>query len=151
MEGLRSVPEQFNKDDVESNFLENTNNHLKMESEKKISENIFLCVKDGHISKVESLLNSNVDPNFQTEYGDTPLIVASTWGQKEVVRLLLEHGADLNLQDEQGHTALMTASWAGNVDTSELLLKRGANPDIVDDKGRTALDWANIGRHLWVS
>ncbi len=143
MEALRNVPEQFNNENVESNFLENTNNHLKMENKREISEKIFLCVKDGHISNVESLLqNSNVDPNLQTEYGETPLIVASTWGQKDMVRLLLEHGADLNLQTEQG-TALMVASMLGDLDMVAFLLKRGADPDIQWGE-YTALDFASM-------
>ena len=54
--------------------------------------------------------------------GWTPLMIASYWGNPEVVRVLLAAGADKDLRNNDGKTAL---DWAirGNEDACAALLR----------------------------
>ena len=72
------------------------------------------------------------------------LIIASEYGQYEVVRLLLERGADVMAKDHTGMTALHVASAKGRKDVVRLFLEKGSSKEInlKDEDGRTALHQA---------
>jgi serine/threonine-protein phosphatase 6 regulatory ankyrin repeat subunit B len=68
------------------------------------------------------------------------LLVASTLGLTETVRILLDHGAKVNLQKvSSGVSALMGACSGGYSELVKLLLDRGAKVDALDSKGNSAL------------
>ena len=82
---------------------------------------------------MRALLASKADVNVKTLNGDAALIIASSNGLVEVVRLLLAAKADMNVQDNSGRTALMRASGNGHQDVVQLLCRgralRNANDD----------------------
>ena len=45
--------------------------------------------RDGDMSRVIFLLVSGIDINGQNKYGETPLMVASAGGHKDIVKLLI--------------------------------------------------------------
>jgi hypothetical protein len=78
----------------------------------------------------------------------TPLLVASTAGCFNLVRLLLEQGAVIEVEDAEGITPLIAASYVGNADIVSLLLQYGAQKDTKTKGDLTALKIASMkGRH----
>jgi ankyrin repeat protein len=74
----------------------------------------------------------------------TALLVASTYGPVDLVKLLLDAGADVNVQEIRKMTPLMFAVTTDHADPRivRLLLGRGADTKIKDGVGLTAADWA---------
>lgn len=73
----------------------------------------------------------------------TPLCLAISKGDVNVVRKLIEYGASVN-ESSNGMTPLMYAARYNNVEILQLLLEKGANLKAKDDKGYTALKHAEI-------
>jgi ankyrin repeat protein len=66
------------------------------------------------------------DVNAKTVDGVTPLMMASSAGQREVVRQLLDAKVDVNAKADNGGTALMAASENGHREVVRLLRIGGA-------------------------
>ena len=75
--------------------------------------------------------------------GQTPLMVAASWGQPDAIRALVEGGADTSLQDEGGDTALHEAARADEVLSLLALLELGADKDPRNKLGATPLHLAS--------
>jgi uncharacterized protein len=57
----------------------------------------------------------------------TPLIISSSRGHIEVVRLLLDNGAPVDVRDNRGKSALYMATQKKHQEIRKLLLERGAS------------------------
>ena len=100
------------------------------------------------------ILNSdNININTQDKHGQTPLIIASDLGRKEVVQFLLCcPNLDINIADNYGNTALLNASAYGYEDIVEMLL---GHEDLKVNKGDFYMDTPlmmaiNDSQHLGV-
>ena len=84
---------------------------------------------------------ANVDSVLDDMKGETPLMVASSLGMEDIVKLLLDHGADINAQTDYGETATMLAVEIGKGNTTivKLLIDRGANLNLRTKKGSNIL------------
>lgn len=103
---------------------------------------VFELSKKGTAKEAEDFFKSNtVDFNTVSSYGFTPLIMATYYGNEEMVDFLIEKKADLDYVSPEG-TALMAATVKGNQGIVEKLLKKGANPDLTNKNGMTALMYA---------
>jgi len=90
---------------------------------------------------VRALLKAGADPNTPQypQEGDTPLMLATWRGNKEVVALLLaQPGIKVDAMDSDGETALMSAAEKGDTEIVDLLLRAGANPAVKNHSGETA-------------
>ena len=85
---------------------------------------------------------SVVDVNQRGIDGDTPLHLASLWGDVEAVEVLLGAGANLNAKGDRGQTPLFSAVMGENSDVVRRLLAAGANLHDKDSDGRTVLQFA---------
>lgn len=68
---------------------------------KAVNDNDFgLALK----SLTPSIFNliKGADVNAKNKSGNTPLIIASEKGSKNMIQLLIDRGADINLRDKSG-------------------------------------------------
>ena len=105
---------------------------------------------DNDTTKLRVLLNeSKVDVNYQDKIlVMTSLILATTRGHFESIKLLLETGqCDVNLTDlkKNSCTVLIKAASRGHSDIAKLLLEIGqCDVNLTDNEGLTALMWAAL-------
>ncbi|XP_047050937.1 ankyrin-1-like [Lolium rigidum] len=78
--------------------------------------------------------------------GDTPLLLAATFGHTSTAAYLLERGADLRAPDSTGETPLHWAAYNGDRGLAMLLLHRGADTGAATPRG-TALQVAATRAH----
>jgi uncharacterized protein len=93
------------------------------------------------------LVRSRANVNATNRYGVSPLFLASTNGNANLVKLLLDGGANANASLPGGETVLMTASRVGNLEAVKALLARGANANAHERREQTALMWAAAEGH----
>jgi ankyrin repeat protein len=74
------------------------------------------AVRGNDLGTAELLLRAGANPKLANRYGVTPLFLACSNGNAEMIRLLLDAGADPNGTDQTGETALMMAARVGTID-----------------------------------
>ena len=92
---------------------------------------------------VKLLVDHGADVTALDITHSTPLHVASSSGNLEVLRILVEGGADVNAQNETHLTPLHIASLEGNAETVQLLIEHGADVTARDWKHWTPLHFAS--------
>ena len=95
--------------------------------------NFFISCAEGDVgSVVQHIMEFNIDPNTTLISGITPLIIASSFGNADVLDCLLEAKADVNSTDQDGYSPL-TYAITGNTSLHivQCLLEAGANPNIL--------------------
>lgn len=105
------------------------------------------AVKMDNFAMVETLLSINTDGewtkvNAVTTDGFTPLYLAASKGNVEIVKLLHEWKANLNIPSKALNTPLQRAIFGNHVAVATYLVDNGADVDYKDVAGRTALDIA---------
>src|SRR5208282_1347683 len=93
-----------------------------------------------NLPQVRSLLDNGADPDIKLCLnGMTPLMLAASFNQAEIMKLLLAQGAGLDDIDKSGRTALIIAADKGNVESVNILLDSGAYINARDNADRTVL------------
>ncbi len=111
----------FSSTDAKESFKSEATEKLKVISESMVADDI---------TEIQKLIEAGADVNVTNSNGETPLYVASSKNQTEVVKLLLEAGADVNKgRIEDGYTPLHVASH-GNFRVVKLLLDAGADVNV---------------------
>jgi len=77
-------------------------------------------------------------------YDASPLNVAISKGDIQIVLKFIEYGADVNEKAEDDMTPLMTAARYNKVEIIKILLAQGAKPGIKNEKGFNALKYAQL-------
>ena len=93
--------------------------------ETRIDALVMAC-EEGDLDFVKTLINSGIDINGIGSEGFTPLMMASSNDEAEIVDYLLKQGADVN-QTFNGWTALMEAADEGALASMKHLLSAGAD------------------------
>ncbi|SCY92452.1 ankyrin repeat domain-containing protein [Flavobacterium caeni] len=88
-------------------------------------------------SATESITITDVKP--------TPLCVAISKGETDLVKKFVEYGADVN-EKSNGMTPLMLAARYNHVEIIKYLLANGANAKTKDEKGFNALKHAELSK-----
>lgn len=100
-------------------------------------------------SNVSFASNGNQSNNLSTtlsSYGSTtPLCVAISKGEVELVKKFVEYGADIH-EKSNGMTPLMVAARFNNVEIIKFLIAKGANVREKDEKGFNALKYAELSK-----
>jgi ankyrin repeat protein len=84
---------------------------------------------------------TSTEVSVYARYYATPLCVAISKGEVDVVKKFIEYGADVN-ETTNGMTPLMYAARYNQVEIINLLLEKGANAKAKDERGNTALNHA---------
>ena len=87
-------------------------------------------------------LGANVNEARSEEDSKTPLLVAASKGNADMVRLLLKNGADLDAKDDCDNNALHIACSKGHADVANRLIKAGCDVASIAGNGATALHLA---------
>lgn len=90
---------------------------------------ILVAVEAGDIAEIKSILSydsSLAVLEAKDEMGNTPLILAASKNQTQIIKLLFEHGVNLETVGNSGYTALNVAAVTGQVDAAALLIALGA-------------------------
>ncbi len=121
---------------------------------KEISGTVVLAeaVQTENIDIVRLLIELGAevsDKNGDMYDDETPLSIACSIGNVEIVRLLLDSGTwtDTEKNDYESWNPLMCAVHNGNIEIVQLLVERGANVDVIRDSGNTALSIAKQFNH----
>ena len=101
---------------------------------------LVLAIECGRDTTARFLIEkANADVLNSCRYAMTPLTLAATQGNEDIVRLLLDEGANVNMVNYYGITPLISAVWNGNENIIRFLLDRGADVNRTDHWGYTAL------------
>ncbi len=123
--------------------LEASDVYASSNSTKTLNERLLEAARDGHVDEVEALLHDGAKVDARTDTFETPIIIATSTGQVQIVQILLRAGADVNTKEgANGETALMYAALRGNIPLVRVLLDAKARVNLKDDVGRTALHFA---------
>ena len=76
--------------------------------------------------------------------GASPLIIATVFGQTEVLKALIEAGADMNIGNNEGSTPLIVAAVFDRIEAARTLIEAGADVNIGNNEGSTALQTAAL-------
>ena len=103
------------------------------------STKLVQSVRRGDVSRLETILSHGVPELinlFHPIYSYSPLIVAASEGNSDVLGLLLFREADPDIKDAEGRTAVMHAASHGYVDCVTKLIESGASVITKDDDAR---------------
>jgi len=90
------------------------------------------AVQKGFTETIRSLIKAGIDPNAQSQNGDTALIFAARHKHTELLKALVEAGANLDIQGENGNTALTWAAYKNDNEAIRVLIQAKANIDPVN-------------------
>ncbi|KAK8127186.1 ankyrin [Apiospora sp. TS-2023a] len=107
--------------------------HATVEAKDRLEERLRIA---------QILLKAKADPNT-SDYGDrTPLFIACSQGNYELVCLLLEYGADPDQRGPEEQTPLIVATKRRHVNIVRVLMGKGAQPNKKDASRQSALSYA---------
>jgi ankyrin repeat protein len=105
------------------------------ESQGNSTDELFAAVRDNDISAAESALNNGADIDHQHEElnGNTPILLAASASNIEMVRLLTSHSPDYSITNWEDQLEVwLTARVAGNKEISDILVENGAEEKLDD-------------------
>eukprot|EP01135_Chromosphaera_perkinsii_P010852 Nk52_evm9s2256 gene=Nk52_evmTU9s2256 len=104
--------------------------------QNEYNENILMYV--GRAETVQFFLESKVDANIVSTYGQTPLSYAIRHSSPETIKLLLDYGAKTNLSS-MPEMLYAIENENCNLETIHLLLEHGCDPNRADISSKTPL------------
>jgi len=105
------------------------------------------AIASGNVASVKSLTQHKDLINAATSTGVTPLMIAASGGNLEIVKDLVKAGALVEANTtERKITPLMCAAAFGHRDIAEFLVDNGASATTKDAKDYSVLDYAMLPR-----
>jgi ankyrin repeat protein len=145
----QSKREQLIKNNqLENNQLENkqliTNNQKTIIMKKSIVYLGVALVAFANVSFASNFNSVSKNKNILEFYdSSSPLTIAISKGDIEVVKKFIEYGTDVN-EISNGMTPLMVAARYNKVEIIKILIEKGARLNEKDEKGFTALKYAEL-------
>lgn len=104
----------------------------------------IVCITFSNAASASTrIIKSNLVNEKYFYTASTPLCVAISKGELDIVKKFVEYGADVN-ERSNGMTPLMIAARYNKVEIIKFLLEHGANLNAKDEKGFTALKHAEL-------
>jgi hypothetical protein len=100
----------------------------------------WMAAITGDLNTLQRALEAGVNPDVREPNGSTPLMLATMFGQTDLVPFLIERKAQLNIQNNDGASALFLAAFFGHPEIVTLLLEAGAATDLRNNDGVTPLE-----------
>lgn len=100
-------------------YEQGANFSIKGENEETL---LYFATGEKNIVIVQYLLNIGMK-NDINDINFPPLILATNYNDKDMVKLLLDNGANINLKDNFGNTALTNSIYYANYEITKLLLE----------------------------
>jgi hypothetical protein len=120
---------------------------LELGAEPNQAYALVAAVRGNQLAAVKYLLAHGADPNAWTRINllvpegaaYSPMFVAASQGNREILGYLKSHGADVNAEWTRdgalSQTALGASILAGDLPAAQLLIERGANVNLVPKRG----------------
>lgn len=114
---------------------------------------LHIVIKRADETYLRFLLQKGADANLRDGKGNTPLLLAVTLGQTDMIPILTAAGANPNLANSAGETPLIRAVQRRDIAMIRVLLNENADPDQADIiAGMSARDYAKQdGRNVVVT
>jgi len=97
---------------------------------------------------IQLLLQLGADVNHLDINGRTPLMLASSMGRLNSVKMLMKNYADNTTFDNFGWNALMFGVYYNHIDVVTFMLDNGVNPNSISPQGLTALKIAQEHKRI---
>ena len=112
---------------------------MDINAEKRCT--VLDCCYSNNVCGLQLLLEAGADPTIPDKHGNTPLMIASKFGEAYAVNDLLHYGAGrtINATGKDGRTALTSSFENEDYRIAITLLKAGADPTVAADDGITPL------------
>ena len=122
--------------------------HLKLLSKihhrKIITGYLNKIIKEDDDKALEKFFTSQTNPDKELILSCTPLMLASSYNSKKVIKKLLSIGASVNAANKEGVTPLMVAAAQSSKETIQILLDAGADKNLRAKSGWTASIFALV-------
>lgn len=102
------------------------------------------CLAKFYSPRIRVILSQGLDVNATNEYGQTPLMFAASFGNRDAIEILIQEGADISQKDHEELSVMHYACMYSNgIDcrTIELLHARGAALNDQGKDGNTPIYW----------
>ena len=137
---------------AESSDEERTSDEESELDFKDYQESLVYLIHSGHAEDARELIEkwpTLREAHDAGEEGLTPLCLAASLGQLNIVHMLAIAGCDTNTPSGNGTTPLMCAAEQGDVKMIDTLCRLAANPSLINQKtGWNALTYALVNKHL---
>lgn len=105
---------------------------------------LHIVIKRDDAPYMTFLLQKGADPNLRDGKGTTPMMLAATLGETDLIHILSIAQANPNLANASGETPLIRAVQRRDMAMVRELLADGGDPDQTDNiAGKSARDYAN--------
>ncbi|XP_076087735.1 uncharacterized protein LOC143058157 [Mytilus galloprovincialis] len=104
---------------------------------------LYATVRQGSHNLTFLLLNHGADPNIgRPGFFMTPLQVAFSKGDIDMIKILLDYKAESNITNEKGETPLFQAVGKNHTNIVKLLLEHNCDPYICNERNKSPLSFA---------
>jgi ankyrin repeat protein len=106
------------------------------------------CILDNKVKLQEFIDKKKADINIVDNKGNSPLLIASIYGNFECIQLLIEKNSKIDTVNIFGNTPILEASENGHIECVKLLIEKGADVNYSNINTNTPLLEASKNGHI---